>query len=457
MNHGKLEASTSSSFSSRRKFLATGSGVVASAALAGALVPHVHAQQDSSVRLAIVGCGPRGRGALVNAMSSPGGLCKFWAVAELQKDKATAAIKSMTDQFKDRVQVPDDRVFIGFDAYRKAIDSLKPGDVVLLTTRAAFRPTHFEYAVSRGINVFMEKSFAADPGGIQRILKAAEVAQQKNLKIACGLQCRHSTARQALIAKIRAGEMGDIQFIRAYRMQSGGQMGPRKGTDNELLFQIRNSAPFLWSSAGVWLENMIHQVDECCWLKDGWPVTAHGMGGRVPHSKDCGQNFDNYSIEYTFADGAKALVNGRFVPKCYNEFATFAHGTKCAAQFSGDIHAPTVQMYKGHKVAAAEIAWKPEKELQPNPWQAEWDVFLDAIHQDKPHMEAKRAALSNLAGLMGRAAVHSGRVVTWEEMMASKFMFCPNVDSLTENSEPPIKPDAEGRYPAPIPGQWTEI
>jgi predicted dehydrogenase len=443
---------------SRRQFLKHTGLLAAGTALAGAAIPHVHAAERNTIQLAIVGCGPRGSGAVGNAMSAPGGPVKLIAMADLFPDKLERAHKALTKEFGDRIDVPADRQFLGFDAYRKAIDCLRPGDVALLTTRAAFRATHLEYAVSKGVHVFMEKSFAVDPVGVRRIIAAGEAAKKKNLKIAAGLQCRHSTARQELVRKIRHGSMGDIQLIRAYRMQSGGSTPPRKPApgDNELLYQIRNSVPFLWSSTGKWMDNMIHQVDECCWLKNGWPVSAHGVGGRIPHSTDCSQNLDSYSIEYTFADGAKAMVVGRFIPKCYNEFATFVHGTLCAAQFSGNIHAPTVQTYRDQRIQPDNITWQPAKETA-NPWQAEWNVLLDAIRKDRPHNEAERAAQANLVALMGRAAVHSGRIVTWEEAVASKFCWCPNIDTLTADSPAPVTPDAEGRYPAPIPGAWSEI
>lgn len=437
---------------SRRQVIQT-----TAAAAAAMAVPHVFAAEDSVIRLAIIGCGPRGRGALVNAMSSPNGPCKIVAMADLFQDRIDLAMKSMTEQFRAGVDCPVERQFLGFDAYKKAIDCLRPGiDVALLTTRAAFRPTHLEYAVSKGVNIFMEKSFSSDPGGIHRVIKCGEIADQKGIKLATGLQCRHSTSRQAMIQKIRDGAMGDLQLIRAYRMDPGWRFGPRKGKDNEVLYQIRNSVAFIWGSTGLWMENMVHQVDECCWLKDAWPVSAHGLGGRAPDSTDCGQNLETYAIEYAFADGSRAMVNGRFMPKCHNDFATYVHGTKCAGQFSGNIHAPTVHLYKDHRASPDNIAWKPEEE-KVNPWQAEWDVLLDAVHKNRPHNEAKRGALANLAAIMGRAACHMGRIITWEEAMASKFMFCPNIDTLNENSEPPVRPDAQGRYPAPVAGKWTEI
>jgi predicted dehydrogenase len=461
---------------SRRDFIRNSGRIAAASALAGVAVPRVHAAEDNTIRLALIGCGGRGSGAVANAMAAGGlvmdntyrapdeenassaGPVKLVAMADLLQTRLDQSHRALSKLLGDKVDVPEERRFLGFDAYRKAIDCLRPGDVALLTTHAGFRATHLEYAVEKGVNVFMEKDFAADPGGIQQILRAGEAAEKKNLKIAAGLMCRHSSARQALIQKIRDGAMGDIQLIRAYRMDSGYCMGPFKGGENELLWQLRPGHPFqfLWSSGGVFIELMIHQIDECFWIKDAWPIAAHGVGGRFAGSTDCSQNLDSYSIEYTFADGTKAMVTGRYIPECVSDFATYLHGTKCAAQFSGNIHAPTSQTYKDQRIAAGNVAWKPKKETV-NPWQAEWNVLLGAIRNDRPHNEARRAALSNLGAIMGRAAVHTGKIVTWEEAMASKFQFCPDVAKLTADSPAPVRANAEGRYPAPVPGAWKEI
>lgn len=451
MNTGPAATAT------RREFLKTTGQVAAISALSGVLLPPVHAAEDNTIRLALIGCGGRGTGAAANALESPNGPVKLVAMADLFADRLNSSHSNLTQQYEGRIDVPPDRRFLGFDAYRKAIDCLRPGDVALCTTHAAFRPAHVEYAVSKGVHVFMEKTFAPDPAGVKRILKAGEEADRKNLKIAAGVMCRHSSARQALIQKIREGALGDVHLLRAYRMDSGYRMGPRDPKDgNELYWQIRRPYQFLWASSGIFIELMIHQIDECCWVKDAWPVAAHGVGGRGPDSQCASQNLDSYAIEYTFADGAKALVTGRYIPKCYDDFATFVHGTKCAAQFSGNIHAPTVQVYKDQRIAPSNIAWRPERETV-SPWQAEWDVLLAAIRNDRPHNEARRAAYANLAAIMGRAAVHSGKIITWDEAVASNFAFCPNVDSLNENSPAPVVADARGRYPAPIPGETVEI
>jgi len=458
----------SSTGGTRRQFLAQSGKVVAGSVLAGVALPRVYAAEDNTIRLALVGCGGRGSGAVANALSSQTGPTKLIAMADIFEDRVTRSYKALSEQFGERIDVPPDRRFIGFDAYRKAIDCLRPGDVMIQATHSAFRPTHLDYAIEKGVNVFMEKSFAPDPGGTKRILRLGEAAQKKNLKIGCGLMCRHSSARQALIQKIRDGAMGNVQLIRAYRMDPGARMGPFNGGESsssgdELLWQIRRPYFFLWVSSGWFIEMMIHQVDECCWIKDAWPVSAQGLGGREPNSDDCSQNLHTYAIEYTFPDGTKALVNSRSMQNCHNEFATFVHGTECAAQFSGNVHAPTVQIYKDQRTpegvfrtANNNIAWRPERE-KVSPYQVEWDVLLEAIRQDRPHNEVQRAAYANLASIMGRAAIHTGKIITWDEAIASDFMFYPDVAGLTSESPAPVRADAQGRYQVPVPGKWTEI
>jgi len=440
----------------RRDFIATTTKAAAAGALAGVALPHVHAAENSTIQMALIGCGGRGSGAAADALRSTTGPTQLYAMADLFEDRLNSAHRNLSQAFGERADVPPDRRFVGFDAYRHAIDSLRPGSVVLQCTHAAFRAIHLEYAIQKGMHVFMEKTFAPDPVGIRRILKAGEAAAAKGLKVGCGLMCRHSSARQALIRKIRDGDLGEVHLIRAYRMDSGYIMGPFNGRENELLWQIRRPYQFYWASSGIFIELMIHQVDECCWIKDSWPVSAHGVGGRAPGIADASQNLHAYSIEYTFADGAKALVTGRYLPKCHTDFSTFLHGTKAAAQFSGDIHAPTVRVYKDQRITGDNVVWRPEKETK-SPYQAEWDALLTAIREDRPHNEVQRAAYSNLAAIMGRAAVHMGRIITWDEAMNSNFAFCPDVERLTADSPAPVRADAQGRYPVPVPGVWQEI
>lgn len=440
----------------RREFIARGGTVLAGSALSGVALPHVHAGENNTIRLALIGCGGRGGGAAANAFESPNGPVKLVAMADLFADRLNSAFTTLHDKYATQMDVPPERRFLGFDAYKRAIDCLRPGDVAMLTNFAGFRPGQLEYAVQKGVNVFMEKSFGPDAPALRRVIQAGEAAAKKNLKIAAGLQCRHSVNRQALIRRIRDGQLGDIHLVRAYRMQPVGPLGRRLAEAKELHWQIRNFVHFFWVSGGLFAEMNIHQIDEICWIMDALPVTAHAVGGRAANSTDCGQGLDAFTIEWTFPNGAKALDIVRWLPNCHTEFATYLHGTKCAAQFSGWSHVGTVHTYRDQRCSNDNVAWRAPKEAV-TPWQAEWDKLLEAIREDKPHNEAKRAALSNLADLMGRAAAHMGRIITWDEMMNSNFRFCPNIDQLTDHSPPPVQADAQGRYPVPVPGQWNEV
>lgn len=441
----------------RRTFIVRGGQLVSVAALAGLVRPPVRAAETETIQLALIGCGGRGSGAVRDAFDAAGGPVKLVAMADLFDNRLQMAHKNLSAAFGARIDVPPERRFIGFTAFKQAIDCLRPGrDVAMLTGYAGFRPHQLEYAVQKGVNVFMEKSFASDPVGIRRVIKAGEEADRKGLKIAAGLQCRHSVNRQELIKRIRDGQLGDIHLIRAYRMEANGPLRPRPAATPDLEWQLRNFTKFYWVSGGLWAEMDIHQVDEICWLKDQWPVNAHGVGGRAANSADLSQNLDSFSVEWTFPDGAKGYDVVRYLPKCHNDFVTYVHGTKCAAQFSGRVHAGTVRIFKNQRCETDNIAWEAPPETK-TPWQAEWQVLLDAIRHNRPHNEAKRAAYANLADIMGRAAVHMGRIITWQEAMASNFQWCPTIDNLTFDSPPPVTADAQGRYPVPVPGQWTEI
>jgi predicted dehydrogenase len=445
----------------RRDLLKTGGAAAAASVLAGVALPKVHAAENNTIQLALIGSGSRGSGAVGNAIgaaSAVGCSVKLVAMADIQETRLTASHKALSEQFGDHIDVPAERRFAGFDAYRKAIDCLKPGDIAMLTAHAGFRRVHFDYAVDKGMHVFMEKSFAPDPGGLKRMLRAGERAKKQNLKIVSGLMCRHSPNRQALIKKIRDGELGDITYMQAYRLGSGGVLPPCPPDRNELLWQATKpgSSHLLWAASGLMIELLIHQIDECCWIKDSWPVMVHGVGGRIPEKKDCGQNHHAYSMEYTFADGAVARVDNRNIAKCYGDFVTYLHGTSCAAQFSGAIHKSDAHIFKDQRLDPNNIVWQAEPETRPL-HQYEWEVLLDAILNDKPHNETERAIYANLAAVMGRAAVHSGQIITWEKAMASDFEFVSNVDDLDHDSPAPVQADEEGRYPAPTPGQWTEI
>jgi len=440
---------------SRRSLLGCGATAAATAAVL-VNVPAVHAGEDNTIRLALIGCGGRGSGAAVNAFEALGGPVKLVAMADLFQARLERSYASLSARYASQMDVPPERRFVGFDAARRAMDCLRPGDVAMLTGYAAFRPGQLEYAVQKGLHVFMEKSFACDPPGVRRVIRAGEAAEKKGLKIAAGLMCRHSRNRQELIKRIRDGALGEIQLVRAYRMQPCGPLGRKPPAEKELFWQVRNFTHFLWVSGGLFAEMDIHQIDEICWIKDAWPAAAHGVGGRAANSRDCGQNLDSFALEFIFPDGTHATDVVRYLSNCHTDFATYVHGTKCAAKFSGQGHASDCCIYRDQRCTSDNVVWRAAPE-ERSIWQVEWDVLLDAIRNDRPHNEARRAALSNLADIMGRAAIHSGQVVTWEQAMASEFQFCRDVDTMTADTAPPVLPDTEGRYPVPVPGQWKEI
>jgi predicted dehydrogenase len=280
--------------------LVSSGGLAAGVAVSSAIMNAAYAGEDNTIRLALIGCGGRGSGAVSNALEVKSGPVKLHAMADVYENKQKLSHMSLSRKYPDQVDVPEDRMFLGFDAYRKAIDTLKPGDVALCTTHAYCRPRHVEYAISKGVNVFMEKSFAPDPGGLHRMLKNAEEADKKGVKVAAGLMCRHSRNRQQLIAKMRDGQIGDVQLMRAYRFAGAIHLKPRQKDVSEMENQIRRATHFLWASSGRFIEYMIHQIDECCWMADALPVKAQGFGGRIAGSPDCGQNLDSFAVEYTF-------------------------------------------------------------------------------------------------------------------------------------------------------------
>jgi predicted dehydrogenase len=442
---------------SRREFLQnTGRTAAASALVAGLAVPRVHAAEDNTIQVALIGCGGRGTGAASNALSVPNGRTKLVAMADVFENKLNSSYKNL-QRFGDKFDVPEDRKFLGFDGYQKAMDCLKPGDVAIFATPPAFRWVHFTYAIAKGLNVFMEKPVTVDGPTTRKMIALAEQADKKNLKVGVGLMIRHCRGRQQLLQRIQDGEIGDLIALRAYRMGGGGGMtGPKPAEMSEVMYQIQRFHSFLWASGGVYSDFYIHQVDECSWIKGAWPVKAHAIGGRHYRGNNVDQNLDTYGVEYTYPDGTKLFYDGRQMPNCYSEFASYAHGTKGAAVISTSAHTPgKVRTYKGHNMADDELLWAfPQPE--PNPYQMEWDDLIEAIRQDKPYNEAKRGAEASLVTSMGRMAAHVGRIVTYDEILNSDHEFAPDADKLTADGPAPLLLQDDGTYPSPMPGVKTK-
>jgi predicted dehydrogenase len=215
------------------------------------------------------------------------GPIKLVAMADVFPAKLSASYDKLKTKFSDQMDVPESRRFLGFDAYSKALDTLKKGDVAILATPPAFRWVHFKQAIDRGLNVFMEKPVTVDGPTTRRMFQLGELAGQKNLKVAVGLMVRHCRARQALADRIHSGQIGDIIAMRAYRMSgAGGFTGPRPPELPEVMFQIQKFHSFLWASGGLFSDFFIHQIDECSWMKGAWPVEAHALAGVYSEDRD---------------------------------------------------------------------------------------------------------------------------------------------------------------------------
>ncbi len=459
---------------SRRAFLKTSSHAAAGIALAAAVPRAGYTAEQNTIQLALIGCGGRGTGAVANALATQrhGGPIKLVAMADLfqeRLDRSYDALKSAARKVEGsadswimgfsgaQVEVPSERQFLGFDAYQKAMDCLKPGDVVILTTPVAFRWVHFQHAIAKGLHVFMEKPICVDGPTTRRMIQLGEAATQKNLKVGVGLMCRHCQARQALLERVQQGEIGDLTMLRSYRLVSpAGFVGPKPNAMNELLFQVQKYLGFMWASGGVFHDYVAHNLDECCWMKGAWPVRAQGVGARQYRENAVDQNLDTYSVEYTFADGTKLLLNSRYMRGCHEEFASYAHGTKGSAVISSFMHTPTkCRTFKGHNFTRAAMTWAfPQPE--PNPYELEWEHLVKAIRQDQPYNEVKRGAEAAFVVAMGRRAVHTGQVVEFDEMLNDAYEFAPDVDKFAGDSSAPVALDFDGKYPMPQPGRLKD-
>jgi predicted dehydrogenase len=447
---------------SRRDFLKYTTQIAATSALAAGIVPKIYAAENNTLQLAVVGCGGRGTGAAGQAMSVQNGPVKLVAMADVFEGKLSQSYAGLKEEFSDKMDVPNDRKFLGFDAYIKAMDCLKPGDIVILATPPAFRWVHFTYAIKKGLHVFMEKPVTVDGPTSKRMLKLGEEASAKKLKVGVGLMSRHSRAMQQLHRRIQDGEIGDLILLRGYRMH--GPLGhshvlPKPADISELLFQVQRFHGFIWASGGCFSDFYIHHIDELCWMKNAWPVKAHSVGGRHYRQSPEGityvdQNFDSYGVEYTFEDGSKFTMDGRNIPGCNEIYSSYAHGSKGIAivSKSGDCGLPS-STHKGQNPTRANTIW--ESKLRPeesDPYQNEWNDLVDAIRSDTPYNETERGVKASLVTSMGRMAAHTGQEISYDDMLNCDHEMAPGLDTLTKDSPAPLKAGPDGKYPVPQPG-----
>ena len=442
----------------RRDVMKATGHAAALSALAGVTLPQVHAGENNTIQIALIGCGGRGTGAAMNALSTRQGPTRLVAMADVFPGRLTSSLETIQRSHAQQVDVPESRRFVSFDGYRRAMDCLRAGDVAIFATPPAFRWVHFGYAIEKRLNVFMEKPITVDGPSTRRMFALGERSVQAGLKVGVGLMCRHCSVREELHNRIKDGAIGDIVLLQAYRQ--AGPTGsafvpPKTGDISELLYQIRSFHGFLWASGGAFSDFLIHNIDECCWMKDAWPIKAKASGGRHYRGNFVDQNFDSYSVEYTFADGTKLQLEGRTMPGCTQEFASFAHGSRGLAVISSSSHTPArSRIYRGHNFVNADIVWRgPQNE--PDPYQLEWEHLMEAIRRDRPYNEVSRGAEASLVTAMGRLAAHTGQLVTRDQTLNLQHEFGPNVDQLTFDTPSPLRAGADGKYPVPQPGIVT--
>jgi len=443
-----VQDNTQKPSTSRREFLKQTTGVLTGVSLASAIAARGNVAEQNMVKIALIGCGGRGTGAVANALSTKGPT-QLVAMADVFEHRLVSSLKNLSGRFAKQIDVAQDRQFLGMDAYKKVIDLIAPGGVAILATPPAFRPIHLEYAVAKGCHVFMEKSFAVDAPGIRRVLKAGKEATKKNLKIASGLMSRHYKPLEEAVRELHEGVIGEIITCWAYREHGPVGFVPKSPGMSELAHQIRNYSCFTWLNGSFILDWLIHNIDVCCWCKNAWPVSAQGQGGRQVRTQP-DQLFDHYSVEYTFPDGTRLLAQGRHMDNCWGFFGDIIHGSKGSAVLGEGIQQPRI--YKGHQQTSKNLIWKYDGP-RCNAYQVEHDLLFEAIREDKPYNETERSAYAAMAGILGRMAAESGKRVTWEQAaFASNLELAPGLDRYTMDSEPPVKPDAQSGYPVAMPG-----
>jgi predicted dehydrogenase len=427
---------SSSNALSRREFVA------GSAATLGALglVPNAHAAGSDEIKIALVGCGGRGTGAVADALGNQtNSNLRLIALADAFVEPIERAHQDLQGQFRDKVDVPPGRRFVGLDAYEKAIAA--GADIVLLCTPPGFRPAQFAAAVKAGKHVFMEKPVAVDAPGYRIVKAANEEAKAKKLFVAVGHHLRHARNHMEVVKQIHDGLIGDLLYTRAYFNTQGIWNRPRQPGMTEMQYQVHNWYHFVWLSGDHLVEQHVHGIDACNWIAGAAPVQATGMGGRqVRAEPGIGEIFDHHCVQYTYKDGSHSFSECRQQPGTWANFSHHAHGTKGTVSFDGN-DAVTIQLR-----GSGPKRLKPQRDGH----QTEWDDLVAAVLAGRPYNEADGASDSTMTAILGRMATYSGNLITWDEAVKSDLTYAP--DRLAWDSVPRSKPGRDGIYPCAMPG-----
>jgi myo-inositol 2-dehydrogenase/D-chiro-inositol 1-dehydrogenase len=435
---------------SRREFLKGSAAVAAGAALAGQvnIARMAHAEGKDVIKVALIGAGGRGTGAVENCMEADPGV-KLIAVADAFENRAKGAAGHFRKNKAERTDLPDERVFVGLDAYQKAIDC--GPDLIITASPPGFRPLIYSAAIKANKHVFMEKPCCVDAPGFKLLNEANAMADQKGLRVVVGLQRRHQPNYRETIARIHDGALGKVQLLRVY--WNGGGIWNRKREDgmSELMYQVHNWYHFAWVSGDNIGEQHVHNLDIANWVmsvdkdptKPAHPVTANGMGGCLQRYKGdlkgTGQIFDEHFVEFTYADGTKMYSQCRHIPNTYGGVFEVALGTEGESNCSGNI--------------SGKNEWKFDGRGKPgNGYVNEHINLIAAIREGKPLNDGWHGAASSFTAVLGRMATYSGKEVKWDDLVAKGKSEFPT--QLAWDAPAPVQKDANGDYPIPMPGQY---
>ena len=397
---------------SRRDFLKNSSMTALGLAGLPALAPGAFAGGGDIIRVGLIGCGGRGGGAARQAlMADPG--TQLVALADAFPDRLEAKLKQLSDAeaIQDRVNVPPERRYSGFDGGRRLIES--DVDVVLLAETPHFRPMHLMQAVKAGKHIFAEKPVAVDAPGVRMALEATELARQKNLNLVAGLCWRYDNAKKATIQQVLDGRIGEIRAMQCtYNTGALWHRGDKEDW-SRMEWQLRNWLYFTWLSGDHIAEQHIHSIDKMPWaMGDVYPVACVANGGRqVRTDPKYGNIFDHFNTTYEWENGVKAFASCRQISGCHSDVSDHIFGSK------GTCHV------FDHS-CSGESEWEFEGEGN-DMYQQEHDELFAAIRAGKVINNGEYLAKSTLMAIMGRMAAYTGQRVTWEMALNSQERLGP--------------------------------
>jgi predicted dehydrogenase len=398
----------------RRQFLRAGGALAAAGStLPSALGATLKADSKETLSVGLVGCGGRGGGAAVNALRADPNV-KLVALGDAFPDFLTSKLGSLKaiGDIADRIDVPEDRQFVGFDAYKGVIDSC---DVVLLATSPHFRPLHVEYAVEHGVHAFVEKPIATDAVGVRRVWAASEKAREKGLSISSGLCYRYQFAKQETFKRVHDGMIGDITALECTYNTGGLWHRGRKAEWSEMEYQMRNWLYFTWLSGDHIAEQHIHSLDKLAWaMQDDYPVKCTASGGRIVRTDEqWGNIYDHFNTVYEWGNGVKGFSSCRQWVGADANVSDFAYGTKGTAAL------------QSHRINTEGEKWRYRGEGPDDMYQNEHDALFAALRAGERIDNADYMCKSTMMAIMARMSAYTGKTVTWDQAWNSEMDLSP--------------------------------